>query len=676
MVLLCATVLPAFAGVEQTVNDLIPKLAAQQVEDRYGPQMELQALALNAARPGAEAERAEMAGILAAKATDTAVPQPARVWLVRQLEYIGAGESVAALTTLLNGPDGELKECARRALEKNPAPSAGAPLRAALQQGGDIGWRKGLIQSLGERRDTAAVQLLSRELSTETTAPAAISALGKIADPKAMLTLWEAYDAHTAGAADGLIVAGNRLLAAGDKTAAKNLFQRLYVAGAASQSAPDPLAAVQVRSAALLGWATADPATAGIPIAEALQQQQPELQFAAVTAATAVFQKIGVSKWLAPVLGTLSPTAKVYALRVLDASAEQAVIVAARDQDEAVQLAALERLGQIGGAASVPVLCQAAVSGAGGVKKAAAAALARISGPGADAAIAKLAGEGEAKTRVVAIYALAQRADQSASPALLTYAGEADPEVSAAACAALAKLGTDRELDGLIRLVRDGKTPGAAAALQGVAARTTDKSAAAQKLIAQTQAAEPQQLATLLDILALLGGQDGLAAVSSFAGSGSAEVKDTAIRALANWPDFPATKTLLVVAFDPNTKRVHNVLAIQAVARLVKSADKEPADARLKAVLAALTAAKREEEKKLLLSALASVPDRKAADAMKPFLSDPQLRNDAGPAAMTLAEALRKTDKPAARDLAQAIRDANLSPALNRKTDVILGRKQ
>ena len=58
---LCAVGLAAFAGAEQTVNDLLPRLAAAKVEDRYSAQMELQNLALNAARPGAEAERAELA---------------------------------------------------------------------------------------------------------------------------------------------------------------------------------------------------------------------------------------------------------------------------------------------------------------------------------------------------------------------------------------------------------------------------------------------------------------------------------------------------------------------------------------------------------------------------------------------------------------------------------------
>ena len=245
------------------------------------------------------------------------------------------------------------------------------------------------------------------------------------------------------------------------------------------------------------------------------------------------------------------------------------------------------------------MLFKAATAGPSSTQKAAAAALARISGPGADAAIAKLAGEGDAKSRAAAINALAARNDQSAAPALLKYAGESDPEVSAAACAALAKLGTDNELEGLIQLVLSGKTPCATAALQAVASRVTDKSAAAQKVIAQTQTAAPGQLAPLFEILAMLGGQEALASVSLSAASSNEEVKDAAIRALANWPDFPATKSLLVIAFDPNVKRVHCVLAIQAVARLVKSADKEPAAARVDAALAAMKAAPRDEEKKL-----------------------------------------------------------------------------
>jgi len=676
---LCALALAAFAGVEQTVNDLLPRLAADTVRDRYSAQMELQTLALSAARPGAEAERAELATILAAKAADATVPQPARVWVVRQLEYIGAAESVTALTSLLNGQDVELKECARRALEKNPAPAATEALRTALKQGGEPAWIIGLLQALGERRDSGAIELIKLHLSSKETALAASSALAKIADPQAVAALWGAYDEGIAGAADALVAAGNRLASAGDKVAAKDLFNRLYLAGttaagATPQAAKHPVAPVQVRCAALIGLAAADPASARSLIDEALQQQEPALQFAAVAAAEPAHGKTGVTAALVPLLPKLSPSAKVFVLRALDASAEAQIIAAAGDPDETVRLAAFEALSRVGGAASVAILVKAAAETASGTQKVAAAALARISGPGADAAVAKAASDGDAKTRVLAINALAQRNDQSASSALLQYAADADPAVSTAACAALGKIGTDKELEGLVQLVLTRKTPDADSAFQAVASRATDKAAAAQKLIALTKTAELQQLASLYEILALVGGKEALTAVSIAAGSDNEQVKDAATRALANWPDFPATTPLLVIASALHVSRVHNVLAVQAVARLVKSSDQERAANRVKAALAAIKVAKRDEDKKLLLSALASVPDKSAGEAIKPYLSDPQYQQEAGLAGITLAETLRRTDRPAARDLAQAIKNASISEDLTRRADAILRR--
>ena len=657
----CAFAPAAFAGVEQTVSELLPRLAAAKVEDRYGAQMELQQLAANAARPGAEAERAELAKVLAAKAIDPAVPQPARVWIVRQIEYIGAAESVPALTTLLTGQDAELKECARRALEKNPAPAATDSLRAALKQGGETNWRIGLIQSLGERGDAQSVGLIAPSLSQPETSFAAASALGKIASEQAVKDLSAALDKNMAGAADALVAAANRLSAKGEPKRAATIYLKL---SAAPGNAP-------LRAAALTGLAKADPAKAKDLILPTLSANDPRLQDAAIAAAREVYGQ-DVSRVLASLLPGLNPSPKIFVLRALDASAEKEILAAAGDSEETVRLAALERLGQIGSAASIPVLFHAATTGSGNTQKAALTALASIPDPGAGAAIAKLAGQGEPKSRAVAINALARRNDQTALPALLNYAGESDPEVSAAACAALARLGTDNELEGLVQLVLAGKTPGAAAALQAVATRAHDKSAEAQRIIVIAQTATPQQLPPLFDILVLLGGKDALSAISLAAGGGNAEAKDAAIRALANWPDFPATQSLLVIASDPHVTRVHNVLAVQAVARLVKSSDQEPAAARLKAALAAMNLAARDEEKKLVLSALASVPDRKAAEALKPFLGVPKYQQEAGLAAVTLAEALRKTDKPAAKDLAQAVKNAAISDDISRKADAIL----
>jgi hypothetical protein len=298
-------------------------------------------------------------------------------------------------------------------------------------------------------------------------------------------------------------------------------------------------------------------------------------------------------------------------------------------------------------------------------------------GRGADDAIAKAAaqGEGEARTRATAIQALAARNAQGALPALMKYAGESDPVVSRAACAALGKLGGDNELEGLARLALKVQTPGADEALQAVASRTHDKTAAARRLLALTQPAEPRQLAVLFETLAVLGGSEAMNAVSKYASGTNDQVKDAAIRALANWPEFGATQPLLVIAADPNASQVHSVLAIQAVVRLVKASDKEPAAARLAAAQAAMNAAKRDQEKKQVVSAFASVPEAKAAEAIKALLSDPSLKREAALAGITLAESLVKTDKPAAQGLVQAIKDANVSDDLNRKAEAVLGQR-
>ena len=42
---------------------------------------------------------------------------------------------------------------------------------------------------------------------------------------------------------------------------------------------------------------------------------------------------------------------------------------------------------------------------------------------------------------------------------------------------------------------------------------------------------------------------------------------------------------------------------------------------------------------------------------------------------MTLAEALRKTDRPAAKDLAQAAKNAAVSEEVTRRADAILKKK-
>lgn len=653
----------ASAGVAQRVNDLVPKLGATNVEDRYGPQMELQSLAARASRPGAEAERVELARVMAARAADATVSQPARVWMVRLLEWCGGAEAVQALTALLNGQDLELRECARRALEKNSSPAATENLRTALEKGGDASWRIGLIQSLGERGDQRSVGLIAQSLDNRDLAFAASCALAKIADERAIKALWRAFDHKNAAAAAALIAAADTLVAKDNFRRSAAIYSRLYAAAANGQ----------VRAAALIGLAKAQPAEAKRIIPEALSGVDAKLQSAAISAAREVYGK-NVSDVLAGLLPNLNVQAKIFALRALEPSAETQVIAAAADADQTVRVAALETLGQIGSSKSVTVLMTAAVEKSGDEQKTAAIALAAISGPSAGDTIAKMAAQGQSPFRAAAISALAARNDRASAPALLGYASDPDRLVSRAACAGLEKIGSEAELEGLARLALSGTSPGAEAALQAVASRAKDKAGAAKTILALSQAAEPGQAAALFETLTIVGGSQALTAVSTAAASENQTVKDAAIRALASWPDFAAVQPLLAIATSANVKRIHNVLAVQGVLRLVKSSERESATARLDAAVAAMMAAQRDEEKRLGLSAIAAIPTAQAAEAIKPYLNDAKLRTEAGLAGAALAQTLAKTDEPAAKSLAMAVKDADVSQSATQKAEAVLRR--
>lgn len=214
------------AAETKAVNELIPKLADPKVENRYVAQMELQDMASNASKPGNAAARKRLARVLATKASDEKVPQPARVWIVRQLELMGGAEAVPALTKVMNGKDAELRECARRALEKDPAPAATAGLRAALATADDATWRIGLMNSLGERGDAKSVALIAKGLGDAKTAPAAALALGQIADAAAVEALWGNLN-KTAEAGEALINAANKMAAKRNVAGARAIYQRL-----------------------------------------------------------------------------------------------------------------------------------------------------------------------------------------------------------------------------------------------------------------------------------------------------------------------------------------------------------------------------------------------------------------------------------------------------------------
>jgi HEAT repeat protein len=656
------SVLARGADYDQAVNDLIPRLADPVVESRYAAQMQLQDIASQSSKPGNAAEREALGKVLAARAADGAVPQPARVWIVRQLEYMGGAEAVEALTKVMGGEDAELSECARRALEKNSAPAASDSLRAALEKATEPRWKNGLINSLGQRGEAASVRLLAGQLQDPATGLAAAQALGRIANQPAVEALRLALEKSSDPAAQALLEAANRLLARGDAANALEIYQAVY---GRNTSLP-------TRAAALSGLITANPSGAADLLSRVLTAGEKRAQQTAIAAALSSRDK-ALMQMMVAMLPKLGPSAKAQVIGAVDAPiAEPAVIQAVSDNDEGVRRAALEALGRIGGAPSVPVLIQAVLDEGKPGKSTAETALARLSGEPALAALQQAGAAGEAKGRVAAINALAARRDPASMSALLKYSAETDSAVRKAAYGGLRAMAGDAEIEPLARQVLAGKAE-AASALEAAAQHAQDKPAAVATLV-RLAGNNEQKLAALTEPLSVLGGDEALGVLTKLVSSSNADTQNEAVRALGNWADFAAAKPLLAIAANKDAKLNQYVLAMQGIVRLVKSVETASADQRVELALSALEAARRPEEKKLALSALASVPHRKAAAAIKPLLGDPQLKDEACLAGVTLAEALVRSDKPTAKDLATAIKGATENKDLLRRADRVLSR--
>jgi HEAT repeat protein len=158
----------------------------------------------------------------------TAVPQAAKGAVCRVLKTIGTAAAVSALAPML--ADEKLSHMARFALEWIPGPEACQALLAALPQAA-AKLKPGIIASLGVRGDAAAIVPLQALLANAdaAVASAAAHALGTIGslDAARVIVTARPSAATKAALADAALNCAERMLATGNKQAAKVTYEKL-----------------------------------------------------------------------------------------------------------------------------------------------------------------------------------------------------------------------------------------------------------------------------------------------------------------------------------------------------------------------------------------------------------------------------------------------------------------
>ena len=607
-----------------------------------------------AARAGAPQRQAAEQSILKLLIS-TSATRDAKEFACRQLLIVGSNASIPALEPLLQ--DKDLAHVARLALGRLAltSPDAAAILRAALKTTtGDL--RIGVINSLGELHDPAAINDLRAIALNPADAPAAtaaVVALGKIRGATdASLGISAAQEGPAASAvrseADhALLAAAERLLAADKRESAAAVFQVVHNA---APSGP-------VKTAALRGLLL----TRGPAATEALVTaiKAPDLTAArqAIAFTRLIPKDIQLSKTLVELLPTLPPERQETLVRALgvrpDDIATAAILEAATFDKPLVRVAALDTLGDVGGASAVTVLATAAVKG-GDDQKAAREALLRLSGDAIGGQISTAIDVPATPPKVKAelVRALAGRRTPGATERLFTLA-KTDPEadVRREAIAGLGSLAGPADLKPLIDLAVTPKDPGDRGpfedALAAAFRRSGDAKAATALVAGVVTGAPADARPPLVRLYKAAASPEALAALRPLLTDPDKQVADAAVRTLADWPDPAAADDLLGVVKTSDSK-THQVLALKGYIRLTGAIDKQSPGAPAKQLAmyqAALDLAQRPDEKRQILSGLANLATPEALALSEKLLTDTTVTAEAAQAVIGIVTKSAERDK-------------------------------
>lgn len=499
--------------------------------------------------------------VLLKNATDANAGVDERTRAFSDLQAVASETVIPSLASLLVDP--VWSHPARLVLEPMPAGAADRALIAALAASHDDAVRAGLATSLGARRSGEAVKAIASLLGSTTPAlvEAALDALGRIATPAAA----DALLAHAATTELKTIWADAALQAA-EMLRAANAAKSAELYRAVKAKAPLVQAA-----AAWMGLAR----TLGRPegeIVAALRSADTHAR----TAALAVIRsgEFGPSLTVAvgEALASLAASVQVQALAVLYDRADRAAAPLARRALTAgnrdVSAAAAKLLSVIGDASDAPALLSLMV-GADEPAPSARLALTRIPGPETTALLVGAFRQGGAG-RDAALEVLVARGHRALVVELLQPAVFADDAFRPAAANALLALGTGADLGRVLafhRALPIAQRPPLETALRRIAAKAPAPDAAAGVVFAAAEQLPLGESDGLYTIVAGIGGEAALTALTKLLTSPELERRKAGIRAFGGWRDASPAEKLLQLArseSDANTR----ALAVRAATTL------------------------------------------------------------------------------------------------------------
>jgi len=637
------------ADLSQLIADTAKYESGQSVE----PLRKFEELLRDSARKPALRAELEAAMI---KLLAPGVTFEARRFACQQLAVIGTDASLPALAELLKNE--ETAGIACLAFGSRRSPKLAETLRNALPTArGRV--RLQLISTLGNQQDKESVKTFAEFArgSDVALANTAILALGKIGSSEAHAAIAALRKENKPAVAFAVAEATLRVA---EQTGSVALYEEML---ASRQPA-------NIRRGAFSALLRLDKDGGEKRIVETLHGRDALLEPIAI-AAVGTLKSRGASEKFAKEMASLIPQQQAWMIEALatrgDAAARAAIRNAVGSSNATVRFAAIAALGRLNDGTSASLLCAALTKAQDADERQEIVnALGQITGSATDKAIlAELKrASGDARRELIGL--AGRRGNRVAVPVLFEETASDDVGTAKAAFQALAKVAVADDLSALLAKLTSLKTDTLRDAAENAAMRVLAKindpsrrTAALEAAMAKTSDCDAR--CSLLRLMPACGCPKALATLSSALKDSDARIRETAMRTLADWPDLTVWDTLTGICRQQENA-TFRALALRGLVRLATSGNAKPDATLIGRYRQLLDIARNDNERKLLLGALAGVAHPDALPLAYPLLAVPGVRAEAVQAVNRIASAIRTTHPEAHREALQRLKPSGKKP--------------
>jgi HEAT repeat protein len=560
----------------------------------------------------------------------------------RHLQEIGSAASVPVLGKMLLQE--QTSDMARYALEKITGSDAEEALvRGLAESNGKI--QLGIITSLGARGAKSSVSYLEKMISgtDERAAIASVKALGKIASPEASAVLARSIFQTTGQLknqiASSFLHCGNKHLADRDWEVAAKIYEQLL-----QNELP-----LSIRQAAIRGRIASSGDKAREMILDAIKGKDEDW-YAPAIAMVKDFYDTSSLQDVHTLLPNLAAESQVQLLEVLSRFRSEgvraSVVEAAKSPDLLVRIAALKALENAGNYTVVEFLVSHAAQAKGEEQVVARTSLWGLRCGRANSTIlTSLVKNLDEPIQHELIQAVGERRIKEGVNLLMSRAQYSSDRNRQQAIRGLKNIATPTDLPGLVRILlgmnKDADQLEMANAIASVASQSPRSIGRARAVMDKLESVtDVKGRKALYRTLGKIGENSSLPVLRTALQDGHPEVKDAAVRALAEWPTAAVIEDLLHVAKTSETP-VHRVLVLQAYIRMIGMEPYLLPESAVRSLKEVLDLA-RPEEKKLILGILPIFASPNALELAELLLQEKEVEAEARLAVQKIKEKLQK----------------------------------